>query len=84
MSHNICLSLTHLTSLSMIISKSIRVSANALFHSFTWLSNIPTLCLSVYIYIHTHKWDLTKLLHHKGNHNQNKKTTYRMGENIYK
>ena len=52
MSH-ICLSLTHLTSLSMITSKSIHVSENALFHSFSWLSNIPTLCLSVYIYTHT-------------------------------
>ena len=28
------------------------------------------------------KWDLiTKLLHSKGNHKQNEKTTYRMGEN---
>ena len=25
-----------------------------------------------------------KLLHSKGNHKQNEKTTYRMGENIYK
>ena len=32
------------------------------------------------------KWDLIKqkLLHSKGNHKQNKKTTYRMGENICK
>ena len=32
------------------------------------------------------KWDLlklNKLLHSKGNHKQNKKTTYRIGENIY-
>ena len=25
-----------------------------------------------------------KLLHSKGNHKQNEKTTYRLGENIYK
>ena len=33
------------------------------------------------------KWDLNynyKLLHSKGNHKQNQKTTYRMGENICK
>ena len=32
------------------------------------------------------KWDLIKLkaLHNKGNHRQNKKNTYRMGENICK
>ena len=33
------------------------------------------------------KWDLIKLtsfLHSKGNHKQNEKTTYRMGENICK
>ena len=32
------------------------------------------------------KWDLMKLknLHSKGNHKQDKKTTLRMGENIYK
>ena len=33
------------------------------------------------------KWDLIKLksfLHSKGNHNQNKKTTYKMEENIWK
>ena len=30
-----------LTSISMIISRSIHAAAKALFHSFLWLSNIP-------------------------------------------
>ena len=30
------------------------------------------------------KWDLIKLLHSKGNHKQNKKTTHTMEENICK
>ena len=36
--------------------------------------------------IKTNKWDLIKqkLLHSKGNHKQDKKTTLRMGENICK
>ena len=39
-----------LTSLSMIISRSIHVAANGLFYSFVWLSNIP-LCVGVYMCI---------------------------------
>ena len=30
------------------------------------------------------QWDLIKLLHSKGNQKENKKTTYRMGENSFK
>ena len=37
-SHDVCLSLT---SLSMIISVSVLVAANGIFHSFLWLSSIP-------------------------------------------
>ena len=37
-----------LTSLSMIISRSIHVATNGIFHSFLWLSNIP------YTHTHTH------------------------------
>ena len=52
---DICLCLT---SLSMIISRSIYVVKMALFHSFLWLSNIPLYIYiyidTLYIYIHTH------------------------------
>ena len=41
-----------LTSLSMIISRSITLLQMALFH-FLWLSSIP-LCICVYIHTHTH------------------------------
>ena len=52
MSHNICLSLTHLTSLSMIISKSSMFLQMP--YSFSCLSNIPILYLSgIYIYTYT-------------------------------
>ena len=30
------------------------------------------------------KWDVIKLLHSKGNHKQNERTTYGLGENICK
>ena len=52
---DICLCLT---SLSMIISRSIYVVKMALFHCFLWLSNIPLYIYiyidTLYIYTHTH------------------------------
>ena len=45
----------YLASLSMIISRSIHAAANALFHSFLWLSNIP---LCVCVCTHTHMYHI--------------------------
>ena len=40
----------YLALLSMIISRSIHVAVDALFHSFLWLSNIP-LCVCTHTYV---------------------------------
>ena len=42
-SYGICLSLSDLTSLGVIISRSIHVAANGIISFFLWLSNIPLL-----------------------------------------
>ena len=45
-SYGACLFLSDLLHFSMIISRSVHIAANVLFHSFIWLSIIP-------LYIHT-------------------------------
>ena len=43
-----------LTSISMIISRSIHVAANALFYSLLWPSNIPCACVCVCVCVCVH------------------------------
>ena len=50
-SYDICLSLSELTSLRMIISRSIRIAANDIISFFLWLSNIPLYYMHMHIYV---------------------------------